>query len=115
MRSDRGGDVREGIEALQPAGLHDRQQAFDGPFALVPARAKHNLAPLNNARFILPVSVTLARSTTRGIRSSGSASLSSTLITAAAMRAHLKHRLAFSPPGLTPELARTEGWTFGIV
>ena len=37
------------------------------------------------------------------------------LVTAAGMRAHLKHPLAFSPPGLTPELARTEGWTFGIV
>ena len=22
---------------------------------------------------------------------------------------------AFDPPGLTPEIARTEGWTFGIV
>ena len=37
------------------------------------------------------------------------------LVTAAGMRAHLNHPLAFKPPGLTPELARTEGWTFGIV
>ena len=37
------------------------------------------------------------------------------LVTAAGMRAHLRDPLAFSPPGLTPELARTEGWTFGIV
>lgn len=37
------------------------------------------------------------------------------LITAAGMRAHLGHPLAFSPPGLTSELARTEGWTFGII
>jgi hypothetical protein len=37
------------------------------------------------------------------------------LVTAAGMRAHLDHPDAFSPPGLTPELARTEGWTFGIV
>jgi hypothetical protein len=37
------------------------------------------------------------------------------LVTAAGMRAHLTNPLAFSPPGLTPELARTEGWTFGIV
>jgi hypothetical protein len=37
------------------------------------------------------------------------------LVTAAGMRAHLQHPLAFRPPGLTPELARTEGWTFGIV
>jgi len=37
------------------------------------------------------------------------------LVTAAGMRAHLLNPLAFAPPGLTPELARTEGWTFGIV
>lgn len=37
------------------------------------------------------------------------------LVTAAGMRAHLIHPLAFDPPGLTPELAQTEGWTFGIV
>lgn len=37
------------------------------------------------------------------------------LVTAAGMRAHLLHPLAFSPPGLTGEIARTEGWTFGIV
>jgi hypothetical protein len=37
------------------------------------------------------------------------------LVTAAGMRAHLLNPLAFTPPDLTPELARTEGWTFGIV
>ena len=37
------------------------------------------------------------------------------LVTAAGMRAHLRNPLAFSPPGLTPALAQTEGWTFGIV
>jgi len=37
------------------------------------------------------------------------------LITAAGMRAHLANPLAFAPAGLTPELAETEGWTFGIV
>ena len=37
------------------------------------------------------------------------------LVTAAGMRAHLANPLAFDPPGLTPDLARTEGWTFGIV
>ena len=37
------------------------------------------------------------------------------LVTAAGMRAHLNNPLAFRPAGLTPELARTEGWTFGIV
>ena len=36
------------------------------------------------------------------------------LVTAAGMRAHLVNPLAFSPPGLTPEIARTEGWTFGV-
>jgi len=37
------------------------------------------------------------------------------LVTAAGMRAHAAHPQAFAPEGLTPELARTEGWTFGIV
>lgn len=37
------------------------------------------------------------------------------LVTAAGMRAHLQNPRAFAPPGLTPELARTEGWTFGII
>lgn len=37
------------------------------------------------------------------------------LVTAAGMRAHLNHPLAFRPPGLIPELAQTEGWTFGII
>ena len=36
------------------------------------------------------------------------------LITAAGMRAHLEHPLAFAPPGLTAHIARTEGWTFGV-
>jgi len=37
------------------------------------------------------------------------------LVTAAGMRTHLNHPLAFAPPGLTDDLAQTEGWTFGIV
>jgi hypothetical protein len=37
------------------------------------------------------------------------------LVTAAGMRAHAAHSHAFQPEGLTPELARTEGWTFGIL
>ena len=37
------------------------------------------------------------------------------LVTAAGMRAHAAHPRAFSPEGLTPDLARTEGWTFGII
>ncbi|HVF36312.1 MAG TPA: hypothetical protein VNA29_00030, partial [Sphingomicrobium sp.] len=39
---------------------------------------------------------------------------SDALVTAAGMRAHLTNPNAFDPPGLTAELARTEGWTFGI-
>jgi hypothetical protein len=37
------------------------------------------------------------------------------LVTAAGMRALLHDARAFAPTGLTPELARTEGWTFGIL
>ena len=37
------------------------------------------------------------------------------LVTAAGMRAHADHPLAFSPVGLTRDLAQTEGWTFGII
>jgi len=37
------------------------------------------------------------------------------LVTAAGMRAHLANPKAFAPIGLTPEIARTEGWTFGVV
>jgi hypothetical protein len=36
------------------------------------------------------------------------------LITAAGMRAHLTNPAAFAPAGLTPQIARTEGWTFGV-
>ncbi len=37
------------------------------------------------------------------------------LVTAAGMLAHLANPLAFYPPGLTPDIARTEGWTFGVL
>ncbi|GAA4005837.1 hypothetical protein [Sphingomonas humi] len=40
---------------------------------------------------------------------------SDALVTAAGMRRHLADPRALDPEGLTPELARTEGWTFGIV
>ena len=36
------------------------------------------------------------------------------LVTAAGMLAHLANRHAFDPTGLTPHIARSEGWTFGI-
>ena len=37
------------------------------------------------------------------------------LVTAAGMRALATDPGAFAPPGLTPEIARTEGWTFGVI
>ena len=37
------------------------------------------------------------------------------LVTAAGMRALAADPRAFAPPGLTPEIARTEGWTFGVL
>lgn len=37
------------------------------------------------------------------------------LITAAGMRAHLLNPRAFTPEGLNPQIASSEGWTFGIV
>jgi hypothetical protein len=37
------------------------------------------------------------------------------LVTAAGMRALAADPQAFAPAGLTPELARTEGWTFGVL
>jgi hypothetical protein len=40
---------------------------------------------------------------------------SDALVTAAGMRALAADPRAFAPEGLTPELARTEGWTFGVL
>ncbi|HEY0086686.1 MAG TPA: hypothetical protein VGB65_12350 [Allosphingosinicella sp.] len=40
---------------------------------------------------------------------------SDALVTAAGMRALAADPGAFAPKGLTPELARTEGWTFGVL
>jgi len=37
------------------------------------------------------------------------------LVTAAGMRALAADPAAFSPPGLTPDIAHTEGWTFGVL
>ncbi|MEN3973132.1 hypothetical protein WJS89_10675 [Sphingomicrobium sp. XHP0235] len=38
------------------------------------------------------------------------------LVTAAGMRDVLRHAPdPFAPPGLTPRIARTEGWTFGVI
>jgi hypothetical protein len=37
------------------------------------------------------------------------------LVTAAGMRALAEEPRAFAPDGLTPEIARSEGWTFGVL
>jgi hypothetical protein len=37
------------------------------------------------------------------------------LVTAAGMRALAPDPAAFAPPGLTPAIARSEGWTFGVL
>ncbi len=37
------------------------------------------------------------------------------LITAAWMRAHAQRAELWSPHGMTPQVARTEGWTFGVL
>ena len=37
------------------------------------------------------------------------------LVTAAGMRALAADPVAFAPPGLTPAIARSEGWTFGVL
>ena len=37
------------------------------------------------------------------------------MVTAAGMRALARDRCAFHPDGLTPEIARSEGWTFGVL
>jgi hypothetical protein len=37
------------------------------------------------------------------------------LVTAAGMRALSRDPRAFAPAGLTPEIARSEGWTFGVL
>ena len=37
------------------------------------------------------------------------------LVTAAGMRALAADPNAFAPPGLTPDIARSEGWTFGVL
>jgi hypothetical protein len=38
------------------------------------------------------------------------------LVTAAGMRAlAIQEPRAFAPDGLTPEIARSEGWTFGVL
>lgn len=40
---------------------------------------------------------------------------SDALVTAAGMRMLARRPEYFAPPGLTPEIARTEGWTFGVL
>jgi len=50
MSGDGGGQVREGVELLEVAGPHNRQQPFDGAFTLVASRPKHDLSPLKDQR-----------------------------------------------------------------
>ena len=40
---------------------------------------------------------------------------SDALVTAAGMRALAQDPASFAPPGLTAQIARTEGWTFGVL
>ncbi|WP_394999027.1 hypothetical protein [Sphingomonas sp.] len=40
---------------------------------------------------------------------------SDALVTAAGMRALAQDPSSFAPPGLTAQIARTEGWTFGVL
>jgi hypothetical protein len=46
MSSDGGGQVHKGLEFLTLARLYNREQAFDGGFALFAASAKHDSPPL---------------------------------------------------------------------
>ncbi len=72
MRGDGGRQVGERVELLELTGPHDGQQTFDGAFTLFAPRPEHDCAPLNDAHFILPVSLTLGRSITPGTRWSDS-------------------------------------------
>ena len=47
MSSDSGGQVCKGVELLDLTRPRDRQQSFDGAFALFAAGAKHDLPPLH--------------------------------------------------------------------
>jgi hypothetical protein len=41
--------------------------------------------------------------------------VSDALVTAAGMRSLARDPAAFAPAGLTADIARTEGWTFGVL
>lgn len=45
MRGDRGRQVDQCVEVLELTGSGDRQQPFDGAFALITPRAQHDLPP----------------------------------------------------------------------
>src|SRR5438093_957418 len=47
MSSDSDGQVHQGVEFLALACPHNREQAFDGTFAVFAAGATHDLPPLN--------------------------------------------------------------------
>jgi hypothetical protein len=84
MSGDGGRQVRERVELLKLTRARDSQQPFDGAFTIVAPRPEHDFAPLHDARFILPVSVTPEKSITRGTRFSGNGCRSSIPITVAA-------------------------------
>src|SRR2546429_9393988 len=47
MGANRSREIHESVELLQLAGACDRQESGDGDLAVVAARSKHNLPPLN--------------------------------------------------------------------
>ena len=47
MSANRGRQVHERVELLELTRAGDRQQAFDGAFAVFAARAEHDFSPLD--------------------------------------------------------------------
>ena len=78
MRGNRGRQIGERAQLLHLARARDGQQTRHRELAILAPVPKHDLAPLHNAPFILPASVTLARFTIVGTRSSGAACPSTT-------------------------------------
>lgn len=71
----------------------------------------------NKVRSIDELNVALAALGSESIEGSDRLSNHQTdaLITAAGMRSHQSHPEAWQPNGLDPLIAKTEGWTFGVV
>ena len=83
-RPEQGGEEVVQVEVALTGGAHDAGEDLLGLGAAGGAIAPADLAIDDNARFILPGSVTRAKSTTPGIRLSGGASPLSTQTTVAA-------------------------------